>query len=384
MTLEDFNLDVNPYDYLEIERGCRDIKEIKRAYRRKSLLMHPDKNNGKPADFSVLNKCFVYLKTLCEELAGKGTEHMYDLDERIRALKGMRNMEQPAGGALSTEIPDIAGSHFSGGFSGASGMQGGMQAGMQGMQGMQGGMQGMQTGIATGGRKIDFEKQLRHDNSVIGAEDFDADRCLQDMMQHRPTSTRYHNLEQPSIQNPFLGKQFTIDKFNTYFDTRKANGDFQNQFGDIDGFCSFDDGGNIASVVSDGNFMFVQGSSREEEAGSSSTIGFNLLAECAYDRNFEKERYSRFKNGEKVSAQDEQKFKKMYHASIPGGEAKQKLSKNEFKERMLFMEAQHVDKLEDEKRKQRVLIGKQMEKLTDITLAKLRRNLQVTHGGIPP
>lgn len=357
-TSEDFNLDVNPYDYLEIKRGCRDLKEIKRAYRRKSLLMHPDKNNGAPADFSVLNKCFIYLKTLCDELDGKGTEFVTDLDDRVRKLQTVRDSVKPPQ-ALSTDIPEMPGI-------------------VHQQHHQQNQPQHANSGSSSK-KKIDFEQQLRHDNAVIGAEDFNADKCLADMMQHRPTTTKYHSLEQPAVQNPFLGKNFSINKFNTYFETRKSAGDFDNQFGSIEGFASFEEFGNGASVVSDGRFMFVQGNAPDPAAGESGSIGYNLIADHAYDRNFEQQRYNQFKHGEKVSTQDEQKFKNMYHSAVPGGDGKRKLTTAEFKERMSFMEAQTRDRLEEEKRKQREVVERQMLKLSETAQANLRNNLQISY-----
>src|SRR6478609_5221325 len=66
-----FDLNVDPYDFLGVKRGCKDLKEIKKAYRKKALQFHPDKRQGNDYDFSTLNKCYIYIKTLYQELYGR-------------------------------------------------------------------------------------------------------------------------------------------------------------------------------------------------------------------------------------------------------------------------------------------------------------------------
>ena len=89
--VQDFNLDVDPYKFLGIQNNCRDMKEIKKAYRKKVMYLHPDKSNSRTThDFSTLNKCYIYLKTLCQELQDVGSQYAEDLEDRMRNLRSNR------------------------------------------------------------------------------------------------------------------------------------------------------------------------------------------------------------------------------------------------------------------------------------------------------
>src|SRR4051794_21477038 len=88
--LEDFNLHVDPYKVLGVPRGCRDIKQIKHAYHKKSLQLHPDKRRGDEYDFSTLNKCYIYLKTLCQEIHQTDETYKINLEDRMRDLQQVR------------------------------------------------------------------------------------------------------------------------------------------------------------------------------------------------------------------------------------------------------------------------------------------------------
>lgn len=61
--LEKYN--INPYDILEID-SLSDMNTIKKAYKRKALLLHPDKTNGKTeGQFKLLVLSYKYAKKNC-------------------------------------------------------------------------------------------------------------------------------------------------------------------------------------------------------------------------------------------------------------------------------------------------------------------------------
>src|SRR5947209_2309801 len=83
-----FELTVNPYDCLGVERGCRDMKKVRNAYKRKSIILHPDKNNGLTlTEFVQLNKSFLYLKTLIDEIKSAEKEFGFDVEEKLVQVK---------------------------------------------------------------------------------------------------------------------------------------------------------------------------------------------------------------------------------------------------------------------------------------------------------
>jgi hypothetical protein len=58
--LEDY--DIDPYAFLGVKRMCQDPQEIKKAYKVKCLLFHPDKTMGKTDyEFKVLCKCYKHV-----------------------------------------------------------------------------------------------------------------------------------------------------------------------------------------------------------------------------------------------------------------------------------------------------------------------------------
>lgn len=63
---EDWNVD--PYEFLGVSDFCQDPHEIKKAYKAKSLLLHPDKTMGKTeVEFKILGKCYKYaIKNIVE------------------------------------------------------------------------------------------------------------------------------------------------------------------------------------------------------------------------------------------------------------------------------------------------------------------------------
>jgi len=342
--LQDLDLDVNPYDFLEIPRGCRDLKQIKRAYQKKSLLLHPDRRRGNEYNFSTLHKCYVYLKTLCQELHATGDAYQNDLESRMRSIQQVRlNAEQRYHRERSDPRLDER---------------------------------------RDPSRNLDFTQQLRCDNAIISDDAFDAQRVYEDMMQIRPESTTYHNLETPRVVNPLKGKKFNIDQFNDLF--QETVGNIPADVPDLDGFTDFDELTGAASIVSDGRFMFVQGhvpSGNPDLGGGRITAPvpqFGLIEEFPeYDRQMEKERFAGKNFEGQVSEADLKNYKHMWNSS---GDAsnKKKLEGGQFKDRMAYMENSHVEFLEKQKRANREIVEAQIARLTDTTRAKLQDNLRIT------
>lgn len=56
---------INPYEYLGVD-PLSDINTIKKAYKKKAMVLHPDKTNGKTeAEFKILVLCYKYAKENC-------------------------------------------------------------------------------------------------------------------------------------------------------------------------------------------------------------------------------------------------------------------------------------------------------------------------------
>lgn len=367
--LADFDLDVNPYDFLGVKRGCTDLKQITKAYHKKSLSLHPDKRKGHEYDFSTLNKCYVYLKTLIQELHGTGAAYTENLEERMRELQKIR---------LETEQNyererKSAGSGYS-----CNGY--GVANGANGANGV--------TGTTGGGGKIDFTQQLRTDNCIIGADQFDTNAAYEEMMRHRPTSTRYQELDVPSMGHPFPNRKFNRDQFNQHFMEKmqqdRANHVGMDPFSNVDGFTGFDELCGAASIVSDGQFMFVQGhvpSSMGSHATSTSAFGF-LEQFSEYDRELERQRYAGAAVDGKVSDADVLQFSRMLDSHGPAGHGPNsngsRLSKGQFNERMSQMEMQHQESLQQQQRLNKDVVDEQIARLTDNTRANLFSNLRIT------
>jgi hypothetical protein len=65
--LDKFNID--PYEYLGIE-SCSSSGEIKKAYKKKAKLLHPDKTQGRTeAEFKILVICYKYTIKHCVDIA---------------------------------------------------------------------------------------------------------------------------------------------------------------------------------------------------------------------------------------------------------------------------------------------------------------------------
>src|SRR6478609_5398414 len=348
MDYKSFDLEVNPYDLLGVPRGCRDLKEIKKAYRKKSLLYHPDRgrDSKRPeTDFPTLNKCYIYLKTLCMELEGE----IYNVNPEDK-MRDLRSQYE------SRSLPG------DNGYNGGSSRQSGTQK----------------------QRKPDFEKPVI-DNSVIGEDAFNHDRILAEMMSYRPTSTSYQDIGgygETIPENPFKGnRRFNLDRFNEHFEQRQQHGNVMEA--SIDGFTGFDEMGSAASIVSDGQYMFVQGIQKnptadsEESAAYGPVCSFGLLKEHAeYDRNLEKERYASIgKDAPFVSDMEVQKFSRMYENC--GESAAKKLNKAQFADRMRFMEVQHQENLISQKRRHQSVVEEQMKRLSDMTRANLQNHLLI-------
>src|SRR6478609_149128 len=242
-----FDLNVDPYDFLGVKRGCKDLKEIKKAYRKKALQFHPDKRQGNDYDFSTLNKCYIYIKTLCQELYGRESYGSENYGSDYGGNGGSRHgsmYNSNGGGANDTYMTDLE-----------KRMRDLQQARIETEQDYERKRKintvPQHNVPMTQKGKINFEQQLKYDNAIIDDE-FDADAAYNDMMTHRPSSTSYTNLETPAIENPFRNRKFNLDQFNKHFMEKMSSSQSEND--NLDGFSGFDDISGAASIVSDGSF----------------------------------------------------------------------------------------------------------------------------------
>ena len=357
----DFDLEVNPYDFLGVKRGCRDLKEIKKAYHRKSLLLHPDKRKGNELDIATLNKCYIYLKTLCQELytiksqqTSSTDAHKADLEQRMREIQQARlDNEQ----RFTRTRMDMQGSTRH-----------------------------------QGRAKIDFSQPLQ-DNCIIGADNFDPDRAFANMMQMRPQSTSYRNLDSPSVTNPFAngGKKFNLNQFNAYFDERMRTttqeGLFDGFDQPLDGFSTFDEYGMGANVVSDGQCMFVQGHVSMGSAvnptnagGNMSTIpSFGMIEQFSdYDHSMETGKFTNRNLEGKISEADFKNFAAMYQTNNGEAENQRKMTNSEFKDQMGQLENAHWENMERQRRANKEVVAAQISRLSDATKANLQNSMRIT------
>jgi len=229
---------------------------------------------------------------------------------------------------------------------------------------------------SSSGGPINFEKQLRMDNSVIGSDEFDADAAFQQMMSLRPSSTSYDGLDTPAVDNMFRNRKFDLQEFNRHFVDVNGTAKFHND--GIDAFTGFEEIGGAANVVSDGHVMFVQG-----QVSNKDTTPFGMLDGISeYDRDLEKRRYegsSTVGSDQKVSDADLQKFSQYWNSAVDNGTIS-RLTKNQFKERMTSMEKKHAEEVSTEQMYNRDVVAAQMAKLSEVT----KRNLGSSGDGIHP
>lgn len=228
------------------------------------------------------------------------------------------------------------------------------------------------------------------DNSVIGQDDFDPDRILNEMLSQRPVSTTYqdvigHQRETVPPQERFMKreKKFNLGQFNEHFDRLQREapvGSTSNEL-PVSGISDFDELGGAATVVSDGQYVFVQAPQKSDDpddsAGYGAICSFGLLKEYAeYDRGLEKERYGDIggiRNDKPVSDRDLQKFSRLYESC--GDAANQReLTKQQFADRMRYMEARHQENLISQRHKNHSIINAQMQRLSDTTRANLQNH----------
>ena len=350
--VQDFHLPVDPYVYLDIEKGCRDLRKIKHAYRKKSILLHPDKSQFKSGiEFDTLNKCYIYLKTLCKELEGTGLEYSRDLDERIQRLQNTRSVqtERPLPQYTSNIRPRRSDVEIPERFPSSTQRRNHPLAPPMHQEDTRVPRISLKPsgsgGSSTGKRRVDFEQQIQ-DNCVIGADQFDANRVFNDMMRCRPTSTNYRDI--------------SVDPTASY-------GDLELDKDNLDGFTTFDEMGSVASIVSDGDFMFVESKPQVEDVAAISNFGM-ITQFSEYDKELERKRYADKGTGI-VSNSEARDFQKMYDSCSDS--SIQKPTQREFKERLSLMNIQHQDQVDQ----QRLINKKRVEQYLPNLSPEVRANL---------
>ena len=129
----------NPYDVLGVSKDADDT-EIKKAFRKRSLELHPDRNQDKDTthDFQELNACYDKIKT--QDLRQK-----FEMESQFGGGMGGMGHGGGGGGDDFQDINHIFNMMFGGG------MPGGMGGGMPGVHMhpgmMPGGMGGMPPGV---------------------------------------------------------------------------------------------------------------------------------------------------------------------------------------------------------------------------------------------
>lgn len=75
------DLDIDPYKIVGIKKKCSK-QELKEAYIKKALVLHPDKTNGKTeVQFKLLNECYTYIKDV---LSGKIISDEYEINNSYK------------------------------------------------------------------------------------------------------------------------------------------------------------------------------------------------------------------------------------------------------------------------------------------------------------
>lgn len=90
--------DIDPYAFLGVETLCQDKEVIKKAYKKKALVYHPDKTNGKTdVQFKILNKCYKYaVKNIIKK--SKNHEELKNESKRFEdTLDTLDTLDTPRG-----------------------------------------------------------------------------------------------------------------------------------------------------------------------------------------------------------------------------------------------------------------------------------------------
>ena len=142
----------NFYNILELPETAS-IDEIKKAYRRLSMVYHPDKNINNPdatAKFQRINEAY-------ETLGDDEKREEYDMTRNNPFLKGGSNMDVPMDDIINMMFGGMGGMQM-GGFPGMPGM-GGMQ--MRGMHSMGGLPPGTKIHFFQGGNPMNFQQMQK-------------------------------------------------------------------------------------------------------------------------------------------------------------------------------------------------------------------------------
>lgn len=342
MVLDFQGKNIDPYQVLDLPKGCRDMKKIKRAYRSKCLNSHPDKG-GNNMQFHVLKMCYLYLKALCQELERNQILTNNDLMNQLNSLQKGRSQEHSSSNQKYDSLGPLP----------PSGTR----------------------------ERIDLSRPIT-DSSVM-ANDFDVDRTYEEMMQYRPTSLRYSNADVPNRKNPFSGKKdISLQEFNQWFEEQKEiESPTEGGADGIDGFAGFDSIEGGSAVVTDGNLLFINGKLSKQEdisnQGALSNMGFSMLQQFShYDKQLEYKRNSLVSTAEKISLNDLERYRQFYDTCTSNGDHC-KLTKREFDDRMQYMSGQYQDNLEAEKMRNKNLLEQHMMNLSQGTQVKLKNHMRL-------
>jgi curved DNA-binding protein CbpA len=350
MKTSTFDYSVDPYEILGVEKGCKDVHKIKKAYKKKCLSLHPDRNSlsasVSAAEFRTLNRCYLYLKTLCKEWEELSNANQKDYNSREVLEKRLNEYES----SRSNDLPRDRNSSIS----------------------MSMPMPVLSTPLER--RGPDFSRQLRMDNSIMGTEEFDEQLVYENMMRNRPTATQYSQIvdrDKPSVDNSLLGK-FSVKKFNELFEQKKLDeintkrdDDEEDQ---PDGFSNFEEISSGAAIVTDDEFMFIQAPPKRDSSIQECIFGGLLKQFPEYDREMERNRFDNVSSAP-VTKSEEIRFQTLW--SSAGANTSSQLSKAQFAERMMTMGAHQRDLLEENRMRNRELVEMQMSRLSQDKRADL-------------
>lgn len=90
------NNDINPYDILNITKSNSTYDIIRKAYKKKALILHPDKTQGKTEyEFKILHVCYKYLITKLEKQLNedKKKEYYFDILKNKKSFVNVNKRE---------------------------------------------------------------------------------------------------------------------------------------------------------------------------------------------------------------------------------------------------------------------------------------------------
>lgn len=206
----------------------------------------------------------------------------------------------------------------------------------------------------------DFTQQIKCDNAVLG-DNFDVDKTYEDMMRYRSTTTNYQTIDQPKIENPLRNQKFCLSKFNELFEENNKKEQQKIQDLNLECFGGFDELGGAASIISDGQYMFVNGGTHNFK-GSYDYLDENPIYEPSAER-VPTDNLDLVTDSELINYTDIVKTSSFTN---------KKPTKKEFDDQLQNMYLEQVKKSEEDRLRNKKVIEEYMKDLSFETKTKLK------------